>query len=110
MSSRKHFLVATASVSAALAASPIASRAQSGGAPQAPPSPAPSASATPTPSSAARAMAARIAHFDPTLTPKEIESIAAGIEQTYQLGDTLNPKGAVLKNSDAPLPGFDIPV
>ena len=72
--------------------------------------PVPSATPTPAPSAAARAMAARVGRFDSSLTQKQLDDIAAGIEQIYGFGDTLHPKGAALKNGDAPLPAFEVPL
>jgi hypothetical protein len=92
MASRKEFFAATAaSVGALMTPSPQAS-----------PSP------TPAPSAAAREFALRMRAFDPTLSDAQIEAIASGIEATWKLGDSINHKGAALKNSDEPVPSFSV--
>jgi hypothetical protein len=46
--------------------------------------------------------------FDPALTDAEIETIAAGIETNWKLGDTIDLKGGALRNSDEPSPPFSV--
>lgn len=89
MSTRKGFLAAAAST-ALLAATPA---------------PRPS----PKPSDAARALAERMRAFDSNLTDKELDAIARGIDGNLKLGNSINPKGAVLKNWDEPAAEFEVP-
>jgi hypothetical protein len=92
MSTRKGFLTAAAST-ALLAAAPAPP------APSASPSPSPS---SPPPSQLSRAFAERMRKFDPSLTDKQLETIASGIDDNLKLGDRVNPKGRVLKNWNEP--------
>src|SRR5579884_3253625 len=98
MSTRKAFIAAAASVPLIAAA---------------PPSPAPS---TPSPSpkprqisEAARGLAAQMRKFDPHLSDKELEDIAAGIDGNLQVGARVNPHGTALKNWDEPVTIFEVP-
>lgn len=47
--------------------------------------------------------------FDPALTDKQIEQIAAGIEDTLATGKRVNPKGKALRNWDEPVTVFEAP-
>ncbi|MBV8148961.1 MAG: hypothetical protein JO092_07705 [Candidatus Eremiobacteraeota bacterium] len=67
-----------------------------------------SPSPSPSPSPAARDFALRMRAFDPQLTDEEIEEIAAGVEQNWALGKSVNPSGRALKNSDEPDPAFSV--
>jgi hypothetical protein len=72
------------------------------------PSPAPSASASPKPPSpAASATAAAMRRFDATLSDKDIDTIARGIDDNRRGAARLNPrKATVLKNGDEPVTRF----
>jgi len=72
------------------------------------PSPAPSASALPKPPSApALATAAAMRRFDPTLSDKDIDTIARAIDDNRRGAARLNPrKATVLKNGDEPVTRF----
>jgi len=99
MSTRKQFIAAAATVPLLAAA---------------PPSPQPTASATPAPnkrrvSEAAKALAAQMRTFDPALSDKEVEDIAAGIDDNLRVGARLNPHGTTLKNWDEPVTIFEVP-
>jgi hypothetical protein len=99
MSTRKQFIAAAASVPLIAAA---------------PPSPQPTASATPAPSKrriseAAKALAAQMRTFDTALSDKELEQIAAGIDDNLRVGARLNPHGTTLKNWDEPVTVFEVP-
>lgn len=101
MSSRKEFLAAAAAVPLLAAA---------------PPSPAPTAvpTATPPPSKQkisplARDFAQRMREFDPSLSDKQLEDIAAGIDGNLKIGNRVNPKGQALKNWDEPATEFEVP-
>jgi hypothetical protein len=102
LSSRKEFLAAAASLPLIAAA---------------PPSPQPTASTTASPaphkpqiSEAAKALAAQMRQFDASLTDKDLEQIAEGINYNLRLGARLNPGGKALKNSDEPVTVFEVPV
>jgi hypothetical protein len=100
LSTRKAFLAAAASVPL-IAAAPAAS-------------PAPAPAPTPTPkkrqiSEAARALAAEMRRFDPSLTDKDLEEIAAGIDDNFRVGNRVNPHGTFLKNWDEPVTIFEVP-
>jgi hypothetical protein len=100
MSTRKQFIAAAASV-------PLLAGA-------APPSPQPTASAAPAPSKrriseAAKALAAQMRTFDPALSDKELEQIAAGIDDNLRAGARLNPHGTALENWDEPVTIFEVP-
>jgi hypothetical protein len=102
MPTRKHFIAAAASVPL-LAAAP----------PSSVPSP-PVPSPTPSPSKRkisqlARDFAARMRDFDAHLTDKQIETIAAGIDDNLKVGKQVNPKGRALKNGDEPVTIFEVP-
>ncbi len=99
-STRKEFLAAAGLVGASLLA-PTAAHADT-------PTPAPSPSATPAPSPAARAFAQRMKAFDATLTDAQLENIAGDVEQLYELGGQLRPKGHGLVNADPPAPQFEV--
>lgn len=100
MSTRKQFIAAAASVPLLAAA---------------PPSPQPTASTSPTPkpkrqiSEAAKALAAQMRSFDPGLSDKELEQIAAGIDDNLHVGARVNPRGTALKNWDEPVTIFEVP-
>lgn len=104
MSSRKEFLAAAASLPLIAAA---------------PPSPVPGAAApapTPSPalnkrkiSEAAKALAAQMRKFDSDLTDKEVEEIAAGIDDNFRVGNRVNQHGTALKNWDEPVTVFEVP-
>lgn len=103
MPTRKRFIAAAAAV-------PLL------GAAPAPPSPEPSIMSKPTASPAkekisplAREFAARMRDFDPSLTGKELDTIASGIDGNLKLGSQVNPKGRVLKNWDEPVTRFEVP-
>jgi hypothetical protein len=103
MPTRKHFIAAAASVPL-LAAAP------------APPSPGPSSASSPTPppsakkaSALAREFAARMREFDADLTDKQLDEIAAGIDDNLKIGNRVNPKGLALKNWDEPVTVFEVP-
>jgi hypothetical protein len=102
MSTRKGFLAAAAST-ALIAATPAPS-----------PSPAAARSAAPSPKPSAKPselslnFAQRMRKFDPNLTDKDIQTIAAGIDDNLKLGDHVNPKGRALKNWDDPDTIFEV--
>lgn len=101
MPTRRNFIAATAAVPL-LAASP----------PTAAPSSAPSPAASPSKkkvSALAREFAAKMRAFDPQLTDKHLQDIAAGIDDTLKTGERINPKGRALKNWDEPVPFFEVP-
>lgn len=91
MSTRKGFLSAAAST-ALLAAAPASPA----------PSTAPSPKPSPKPSELSRLFAERMRTFDPNLTEKQLDDIAAGIEDNFKTGARVNPKGLALKNWDEP--------
>jgi len=102
MSTRKEF-IAAAATAPLLAAAPSSP-------PAATPSPAPAA--TPKKrqiSQAARALAARMRSFDASLSDKELEQIAGGIDDNLKLGDRVNPHGTAIKNWDEPASEFEVP-
>jgi hypothetical protein len=104
-STRKIFLSATAAAGAAIlvareSASPVAA------ATAATPSPAPTP--TPPPSPAAQAFAQRMRAFDATLSDKQIQDIAGGIQGEWTLGAGLRTKAHPLVNGDAPDPQFAV--
>jgi hypothetical protein len=101
LSSRKDFLTAAAAVPLLAAA---------------PPSPAPTTAPTPTPkpskrkiSATARDFAQDMRKFDPSLSDKQIEDIAAGIDGNLKIGNAVNRKGQALKNWDEPVTVFEVP-
>jgi hypothetical protein len=93
MSTRKGFLAAAASTALVAAA---------------PAPPAPKASATPSPQPSQKpsefslAFAERMRKFEPSLTDKDIQTIASGIDYNLKAGQAVNPKGRALKNWDEP--------
>lgn len=98
MSTRKAFIAAAASTGLIAAA------------PAPPPAP-PSATPSPKPrqvSPAARELAAQMRKFDPALSDKEIEEIAAGIDGNLKVGAGVNPHGTALKNWDEPVTIFEV--
>jgi hypothetical protein len=97
MSTRKAFLAASAS-SALMAAAP------------APPAPSasPSPSASPKISPLSREFAERMRAFDPDLSAKQLETIAAGIDDNLETGKRINPGGKMLKNADEPVTIFEV--
>lgn len=46
--------------------------------------------------------------FDPALSDKEVEDIAAGIDGNLKVGDGVNKHGTVLKNWDEPVTIFEV--
>lgn len=99
MSTRKAFIAAAASVPLVAAAPPS------------PPPASPTPSASPKArkiSEAARALAAQMRTFDPALSDKEVEDIAAGIDGNLKVGDGVNKHGTVLKNWDEPVTIFEV--
>lgn len=46
--------------------------------------------------------------FDPRLTDKQLEEIAAGIDDNFKGGSRVNPKGRPLKNWDEPVTIFEV--
>lgn len=94
MSTRKQFIAAAASAPLVAAAA----------APSSSPSPKP-----PQISEAAKALAERMRAFDPALTEKELEDIAAGIDGNLKVGRRVNPHGTALKNWDEPVTVFEVP-
>ncbi len=46
--------------------------------------------------------AERMRSFDPNLTEKQRDDIAAGIEDNFKIGERVNPKGRALKNWNEP--------
>lgn len=99
MPTRKLFIAAAAGVPL-LAASP----APPPGKTSAPPTPAPKSKTSPL----AREFAARMRGFDPGLSDKQIDTIAAGIDENLKAGSRINPKGRVLKNWDEPATTFEV--
>lgn len=102
MPTRKHFIAAAASVPL-LAAAPPSS---------VPSPPVPSPTASPSKrkiSQLARDFAARMRDFDSQLTDKQIETIAAGIDDNLKVGKQVNPKGRAIKNGDEPVTIFEVP-
>ena len=98
MSTRKQFIAAAASVSL-VAAAPAQT-------------PAPNPTPSPKPrqiSDAAKALAAHMRTFDAALTEKEVEQIAAGIDDNLKVGARVNPHGTALKNWDEPVTIFEVP-
>ena len=47
--------------------------------------------------------------FDPSLSDKELDTIAAGIDGNLEVGPAINRKGRVLKNWDEPVTTFEVP-
>ncbi len=47
--------------------------------------------------------------FDSNLSDKELEDIARGIDDYWNVGKRVNPKGRALKNSDEPATPFSVP-
>ena len=95
---RKNFLAAAASV-------PLLGAAPS-------PKPEPQVTATPKQpqiSAAASALAERMKQFDPSLSDKQIEDIAEGIDGNLGVGKRVNPHGTFLKNWDEPVTAFEVP-
>jgi hypothetical protein len=105
-STRKIFLSATAAAGAAML---VARESAGPAAAAATPSPAPPApTPTPQPSPAAQAFAQRMRAFDSTLTDKQIQDIAGGIQGDWTLGAGLRTKAHPLVNGDAPDPQFAV--
>lgn len=94
MKTRKQFIAAAVSAGALLAAP--------AGAQTATPAPATPTPAPKKPSDAATALAARMRTFDPKLTDDELNTIAEGIDQNFQIGRAVNPKGTSIANSVEP--------
>lgn len=97
MSTRKQFIAAAVSVPLVAAA----------------PSPQPAATTTPSPkprqiSDAAKALAAQMRTFDSALSDKELEEIAAGIDDNLKVGARVNPHGTFLKNWNEPVTVFEV--
>lgn len=97
MSTRKTFIAAAASMPLLAVAPPSP--------PPASPSPSPKARKI---SEAARALAAEMRKFDPALSDKELEDIAAGIDGNLKAGASVNPHGTALKNWDEPVAIFEV--
>ncbi len=93
MSTRKDFLAAAASVPLTAAS------------PKPVPAPPPKKARI---SEAAHALAARMREFDPALTDKELDEIAAGIDDNLKGGSRLNPHGTALQNWDEPASDFEV--
>lgn len=101
MSTRKQFIAAAAAV-------PLIAAAPS---PQ-PAAPAPTATPSPKPrqiSDAAKALAAQMRKFDANLSDKDLEEIAAGIDDNLIVGGRVNPHGTYLKNWNEPVTIFEVP-
>ncbi|HEY9180565.1 MAG TPA: hypothetical protein VIO32_07580 [Candidatus Baltobacteraceae bacterium] len=101
MSTRKQFIAAAASVPLIAAAAPA-------------PQPAPASTPTPSPkprqiSQAAKALAEQMRAFDANLTDKQLEEIAAGIDDNLKTGARVNPHGTYLKNWNEPVTVFEVP-
>jgi hypothetical protein len=106
MATRKAFLFTIAASGTAVAAPAAVA-----GEPVATPTAVPTPKATPTPkppTPAAAAWAERMRKFDATLSDKEVAVIATSIDQAYDLGTAINPKGRRLKNSDEPISPFEV--
>jgi hypothetical protein len=109
MATRKAFLVSIAAGSAAVAAPGGAANPAASASPAPTMTPSPKTTPTPKPPSpAASAWAARMRDFDKTLSDDELASIATAIDQSYDLGKAINPKGRRLKNSDEPVSPFEV--
>jgi hypothetical protein len=107
-STRKTFLSATAAAGAAILVA-RESAGPAGAATAATPTPAPAApTPTPPPSPAAQAFAQRMRAFDATLSDKQIQDIAGGIQGEWTLGAGLRTKAHPLVNGDAPDPQFAV--
>lgn len=100
MKTRKEFLAAAAAVPLIAAAPPSPSPAS--------PSPAPTPK-RPEISASARALAESMRTFDSSLTDKEIDEIAAGINYNLRVGARVNPHGTDLKNWNEPATIFEVP-
>lgn len=59
-------------------------------------------------SEAAVALAQRMRAFDSSLTPKQLEDIAKGIDGNLKAGSGVNPHGTTLKNWDEPVTIFEV--
>lgn len=102
MKTRKEFLAAAAAVPL-IAAAP---------APPSPPPPAPSPAPTPKRpaiSDTARALAQSMRKFDSSLTEKQTEEIATGIDYNLRVGERVDPHGTELKNWNEPATIFEVP-
>ena len=76
------------------------------------PSPKPSPAAArggKTPSASARAIAAAMRRFDPSLSRADIETIAKGIDANADAAGALNPKKKRLPNGLGPVTTFRLP-
>lgn len=87
MSTRKAFIAAAASVPLVAAAAPPEK---------------------PKISETARVLAQRMRAFDPSLTSKQLEEIAKGLDDNLKLGDAVNPHGTALKNWNEPAAVFEV--
>lgn len=47
--------------------------------------------------------------FDAQLSDKDLETIAAGIDDNLKIGSRVNPHGTALKNWDEPVTTFEVP-
>ena len=102
MRTRKEFIAAAVGTGALLAANNAQAQTT-------PPKPAPTAAPQLRKASeAARAMAARMREFDSKLTDDDIENIAEGIDQYWQIGRAVNPKGTAFPNSVEPATIFKV--
>jgi len=113
VSSRKRFLSAIASATAALTLTARKGGAQPSPVPRASALPAaaasPNASPSPKPSEAALATAALMRAFDSKLSEAELRTIAGNIDSNRKEGRTLNRGKRRLKNSDEPVTTFRVP-
>ncbi|MDQ6931560.1 MAG: hypothetical protein M3160_00125 [Candidatus Eremiobacteraeota bacterium] len=112
MTSRKNFLAAFASATAAMTLASRKGGAQPSPIPRASAPPAAVASPTaspPKPSEAALATAALMLAFDPKLSHSELRTIAGAIDSNRKEGRSLNKGKRRLSNSDEPVTTFRVP-
>jgi len=115
MADRRSFLGAVSGVAATVllaakadAQGPVASPPPASPPPASPPSPKPSASPKP-PSALAAATALSMRRFDPSLSDKDFDTIAHGIDDNRRGAARLNPnKATALKNGDEPVTRFSV--
>ena len=110
MADRRSFLGAVSGVAATvlLAAKADAQGPVASPPPASPPSPKPSASPKP-PSALAAATALSMRRFDPSLSDKDFDTIAHGIDDNRRGAARLNPnKATALKNGDEPVTRFSV--
>jgi hypothetical protein len=106
LTSRKRFVTAAAASVSVLLATPALG--QTTAAPSPIPSPSPSVKPVSKVSESARALALQMRTFDPALTDRDIETIAAGIDGNLKVGKAINRKGRALKNWDEPVTRFEV--